>query len=404
MNATIISVGDELLMGKTVNTNQAYLSKELALMGIETTHAVSVKDSYEAIHNALDAANTSLVILSGGLGPTADDLTKEAVCDYYDLTLQLDDTVLANIKAYFERSGREMKATNLKQAYFPKEATVLGNGNGTAPGMMVDVEGVNVVLLPGPPGELKPMFESLKTTLESTVHSKLYKKGLRVLSIGESEMESRLEDFYKAHDTVYIASYAETGELTYYFSSYDEFALNKAMKAFKEEVGDLLISEASLSLEEALVHTLKDQGKHVSLVESCTGGLAASRIVSVPDASAVFAESYVLYSNEAKVKQLGINGEIIDRYGAVSDQCVYELAYQLASKTSADITLSISGIAGPSGGSVDKPVGLVYFGVTHKGATKTYHRVFSGKRTQVIKKATSYGLYLVKKTLVSHED
>ncbi|MGM0435713.1 MAG: competence/damage-inducible protein A [Bacillota bacterium] len=404
MNATIISVGDELLMGKTINTNQAYLSKELSLMGIETILALSVKDAYEAIHRALKAADTDLVILTGGLGPTADDLTKEAVSDYFNLKLELNEDVLATIKAYFEKSGREMKDTNLKQAYFPKEATILGNGAGTAPGMMVTLEGVRVILLPGPPSELKPMFEPLKKTLDGLTDKKLHKKGLRLLSIGESEMEARLESFYKTHDSVYIASYAETGELTYFFSSYDETALDKAIEAFKAKVGNLLICDATLSLEEDVVRTLRDQGKHITLVESCTGGYVASRIVSVADASSVFNESYVLYSNEAKIKQLGINGEILNRYGAVSDQCVYELAYQLQSKTSADITLSVSGIAGPSGGTDEKPVGLVYFGLTHKGATRTYHKVFSGTRQQVIKKASSYGLYLVKRTLVDHED
>jgi nicotinamide-nucleotide amidase len=404
MKATIISVGDELLMGKTINTNQAYLSKELSLMGIETMFAASIKDNRNAIRNTLDIVKTPLVIFTGGLGPTADDLTKEAVSEYFGLELKLNEKVLTIIKAYFDKSNREMKETNVKQAYFPDNATILSNGAGTAPGMMVNIEGKTVVLLPGPPSELKPMFESLKDTLVSLVDKKLYKKGLRLLSIGESEMESILQGLYKAHHSVYIASYAETGELTYFFSSYDEKALDKAMRVFKEEMGDLVICDASLSLEEDLVRTLKDQGKHLSLVESCTGGFVSSRIVSVPTASNVFSEAYVLYSNEAKIKELGINGEILRRYGAVSNQCVYELAYQLAGKTSAEIALSVSGIAGPSGGSNEKPVGLVYFGVTHKSSTKTYHRIFSGNRSQVIKKASSYGLYLVKRTLLNHED
>jgi nicotinamide-nucleotide amidase len=404
MNATIISVGDELLMGKTINTNQAYLSKELSLIGIETTLALCVKDTYDAIQGALIEAQSELVILTGGLGPTADDLTKEAVSEYFNLELELNEEVLSTIKAYFDKSGREMKDTNLKQAYFPKEATILGNGAGTAPGMMLSFEKKSIILLPGPPSEMKPMFEPLKDLLSSLTNKKLHKKGLRLLSIGESEMESRLKDFYKVHDSVYIASYAETGELTYFFSSTDETALDKAMKAFKDIVGDLLICDAASSLEEDVVKTLKDQGKHISLVESCTGGFVTSRIVSVPDASSVFTQSYVLYSNDAKIKELGVNGEILNRYGAVSDQCVYELAYQLESKTAASITLSVSGIAGPSGGTDEKPVGLVYFGVTHKGSTKTYHKVFSGTRQQVIKKASSYGLYLVKRTLIDHEN
>ncbi len=401
MQAAIISVGDELLMGRTVNTNQAYLSKELKTLGIETAYAVSVQDRKDSIRRALMKSHEDILVLTGGLGPTRDDLTKQVVAEHYKLELVKNSHALQTIKSYFDRTGREMKDTNLKQAYFPERAIVLDNAFGTAPGMILDVEGQLVILLPGPPHEMRPMFQDVKRHLSKLGTKPVTRRGLRVISIGESEMEDRLGPLYEKHREVNIAPYAEVGELAYIFTSEDEKKVDDAIRDFKRQFSDLLIGDESRTLEEVLVHTLMDQGKVISLAESCTGGLVASRIVNVADASKVFKEGYVLYDNTSKVKQLGVNGDIIEQFGAVSDQCVYELAYQLQQKTQADLTLSISGIAGPGGGSDEKPVGTVYFAVTHKGHTKTTHRVFSGGRQAVRSKAASYGMFLALRSLIS---
>ena len=401
MQAAIISVGDELLMGKTVNTNQAYISKELKTLGIETAYAVSVRDRRDSIRRALKKSREDVLILTGGLGPTRDDLTKAVVSEHYGLELVKNAHAFSAIKGYFDRTGREMKDTNLKQAFFPEDAIVLDNAFGTAPGMILEVGEQFVILLPGPPHEMRPMFQDVKRHLSKLGTKPITRRGLRVISIGESEMESRLAPLYERHREVNIAPYAELGELTYIFTSEDEKKVDDAIRDFKRQFSDLLIGDEVNSLEEVLVKTLMNQGKVISLAESCTGGLVASRIVNVPDASKVFKEAYVLYDDAAKTRQLGVNGEIIERFGAVSDQCVYELAYQLQQKTGADITLSISGIAGPSGGTEEKPVGTVYFAVTHKGHTKTEHRIFSGRRQAVRSKAASYGMFLVLRSLVS---
>lgn len=401
MQAAIISVGDELLMGKTVNTNQAYISKELKTLGIETAYAVSVRDRKDSIRRALKKSREDILILTGGLGPTRDDLTKEVVSEHYGLKLVENAHALSAIKGYFTRTGREMKDTNLKQAYFPEDAIVLDNAFGTAPGMILHTDDQVIILLPGPPHEMRPMFQDVKRHLSKLGTKPITRRGLRLISIGESEMESRLPTLYERHREVTIAPYAELGELTYIFTSEDEKKVDDAIRDFKREFEDLLIGDEEDSLEEALVHTLMHQDKVISVVESCTGGMVASRIVNVPDASNVFKEGYVLYDNAAKVKQLGVNGDIIERFGAVSDQCVYELAYQLLQRTDADITLSISGIAGPSGGTEEKPVGTVYFGVSHKGHTRTERRVFSGGRQAVRSKAASYGMFLVLRSLIA---
>ncbi|MFW5893380.1 MAG: competence/damage-inducible protein A [Bacillota bacterium] len=401
MQAAIISVGDELLMGKTVNTNQATISRELKGLGIETAYAVSVRDKKDSIRRALEKSREDVLVLTGGLGPTRDDLTKEVVAEHYGLELVENKHALATIQGYFERTGRKMSDTNLKQAYFPKDAIVLDNAFGTAPGMILHVDRQWVILLPGPPHEMRPMFQDVKRHLSKLGTKPISRKGLRVISIGESEMEERLAPLYERHREVNIAPYAEVGELTYIFTSEDEGKVDDAIRDFEHQFSDLIIGTESKSLEEVLVHTLMHQKKVISVVESCTGGMVASRIVNVPDASKVFKESYVLYDNESKMRQLGVNGDIIERFGAVSDQCVYELAYQLQQKTGADITLSISGIAGPGGGTDEKPVGTVYFGVSQKGHTKTYHRVFSGQRQSVRSKAASYGMYLVLRNLIA---
>lgn len=403
MKATIINIGNELLNGKTINTNLNFIAKSLRALGIGISQAVTINDDVNMIHKVLDGIQDHLIIFTGGLGPTPDDLTKETVCDYYGLKLYLHEDSLKRIQQTFSQAKRKMDESNFKQAYFPKEAIILKNDNGTAPGAIIKHEDTIIVLLPGPPTEMNPMFEHVKVYLEERVSKDFFEDGFLVSGIGESEVEGTLKTLYGKHPNVTIAPYAGLGEIQYIFTSHHEDDLSRALKDFKQHLSQYIVGPYQIPLETRVVNTLHAQNKTISFAESCTGGLLAGRLINVPNASYVFNESYVLYSNESKIKNLGINQQIIDRFGVVSDQCVYELAYQVAKRTSSDIAVSISGIAGPGGGTQLKPVGTVYFGVYHEGKTRTYHRIFSGDRQMVRAKAVTYALYLTYKTLM-HED
>jgi nicotinamide-nucleotide amidase len=403
MKASIINIGNELLNGKTINTNLNYIAKALRALGVGITQAITINDDAEMIHKVLHLIDDNLIIFTGGLGPTRDDLTKESVCEFFGLKLYLHEDSLKRIRKTFEQSNKLMDESNLKQAYFPKEAIILKNENGTAPGAIIQHGEKIIVLLPGPPSEMNPMFEHVKIYLEERISKDFFEDGFLVSGVGESEVEGTLKTFYQDHPLVNIAPYAGLGEIQYIFTSTDEKALNQALKAFKSHFSDYIVGPYNIPLETRVVNTLAAQNKTITFAESCTGGLLAGRLINVSNASKVFNESYVLYSNESKIKNLGINQQIIDRFGVVSDQCVYELAYQVAKRTSSDIAVSVSGIAGPTGGTQLKPVGTVYFGVYHEGKTRTYHKVFSGDRQMVRAKAVTYALYLTYKTLM-HED
>jgi len=404
MKSTIITVGNEILLGKTINTNLAFLGAFLFSLGIEVEKSVAVKDNETAIHSALDHALGELIILTGGLGPTHDDATKESLASYLGVTLEKNEEAYEKIVSYFKRSGRKMDSSNDKQAYFPSDAIILENQRGTAPGAIIPHKGKHYVILPGPPSELKPMVGPLKNYLEPYLNQTIYQKGFLVVGQGESEFEGTMQRVYEAHPSVSIAPYASTGEIRYIFTSKDEKALGDALKDFKKHFNQFIIGAHDETLETHIVKALKDQNKTITLAESCTGGMLASRLVNVSGVSDVFKESYVLYDNDSKMKQLGINQAVLEKYGAVSEQCVYELAYQLAQRTDADLSVSISGVAGPEGGSEDKPVGTVYFGITHESKTKTYKQIFAGDRQMIREKATAYALYLVMKGLLHYED
>ena len=404
MKATIISVGNEILLGKTVNTNLSFLAASLFALGIEVHESMAIRDDEKAIHNALFKTETPLIIFTGGLGPTQDDKTKESVASYYGLTLIRNEQAYRDISEFFKRAGRTMDPSNDKQADFPENAVILKNTRGTAPGAIIPHGDKHIILLPGPPSELRPMFPDIKEYLKPYLNETVYQKGFLVVGQGESDFETKMAPVYKGHPDVNIAPYASTGEITYIFTSRDEDKLKKALDDFKWRFNTFIVGAFDTPLEEHVVSALADQNKTISFAESCTGGMVASRLVNVSGASNVFKESFILYDNESKVKHLGVNRMVLEKYGAVSDACVYELAYQLHQRTGADVSLSVSGIAGPEGGTKDKPVGLVYFGIHHEGRTKTYSRIFAGDRHMIRVKATAYALYLVHKTVMHDED
>ncbi len=404
VKATVISLGNELLSGQTTNTNLTFIAERLRLLGIETVEAFILKDEEEGLFHTLDKAAGEIIVTTGGLGPTEDDITKTCLSRYYARPLEFVEEALRAIEEHFERTGRIMKATNRQQAYFPKGAEMLQNTAGTAPGMTMEVQGRHIIALPGPPHELRRMFPAVEAYLQELKREPIHSGGFRIVGRGESDMETEVRPLRKIHPDVEIASYPALGEIRYIFVANDEDALARAMADFEKRFAEHITGSHEETLEERVVKLLEKQDKTITIVESCTGGMIASRLVNVPGASNVFSEAHVLYSDEAKIRQLNINPEILSQYGAVSPQCVYELASNLRKRTGCDVSLAVSGIAGPGGETAEKPVGTVQFGLSHDGVTETDHRQFTGGRRTIRARAATHALHLVFKVLRDHED
>jgi len=401
MDTVVVTVGREVLSGKTVNTNLRDIAMMLSEIGLEVSKSFVIDDSIEEYHKILDVIDEELVIFTGGLGPTVDDLTREAVYSYYGLETYIDEEVLSVIKEYFDRRKQPMTSANRKQAMFPVGGRILQNDLGTAPGVCFDVDDQHIVLLPGPPREMKPMLKEVIQYLKQEVGVKLFSEGFKLVGTGESAMEERLLGFYEQHPMVRIAPYASLGEIKYIFTSSDQEALKKAKDHFYQKFSEYVYGSTEETLESVLVSLLKKKGKVVATAESCTGGLLASRITSVSGSSNVFKEGIVTYSNEAKMKYLEVNKETLDTFGAVSEECVKEMSEQLLRRSNADYAIAISGIAGPTGGSEEKPVGLVYFSLTTRQKTILDKQVFNGNRTMVQRRAAIYAMNMLRKEIIN---
>lgn len=392
MTVELISVGTEILLGNIVNTNAAFLAERIAALGLSCYHQSAVGDNEERLEDAIRLAlsRSDLVILSGGLGPTKDDLTKEVTAKVFGKKLVEDAHTKERIQAYFERiHSSKITSNNWKQALIPEGATVVDNHNGTAPGLILDGEnGKTAILLPGPPNEIKPMFErDIAPYLNRLQPEGIYSKMVKVCSIGESRAETMVADLMDAQTNPTLAPYAKTGEVHFRVTATakDEETANALMepmvKELYERFGDkIYTTEEEVTLEEAIVELLKEKKMTVTTAESCTGGLLAGRIMNVAGASAVYNEGYITYSNGAKEKLLGVSGETLEKYGAVSAETAAEMAKGAANAAGADAALSVTGIAGPDGGSKEKPVGLVYVGCFVKGRVRTEEFLFTGNR------------------------
>ncbi len=375
MTAEIISVGTELLMGNIVNTNAQYISQRLADLGVDCYLQTTVGDNHdrleEAVRRGLERAD--ILILTGGLGPTADDLTKETVSDAFGRELVLDEASLEHIRTRFARMCRNMTPNNVKQAMFPRGCMILPNPNGTAPGCIVEENGKAAILLPGPPNEMVPMFDaSVAPYLEGRSGYSLYTKMLRIFGKGESTVEYELKDLMQAQTNPTIAPYALNGEMKLRVTARchkgenGEELVAPVIKAIHERLGDVIYSDDGLELHETAANLLKEKGLTLALAESCTGGMLASRFVSIPGSSQWFLEGCVTYSNRAKVNRLGVAEETLEKFGAVSEETALEMARGVLGTSGADVGLSITGIAGPDGGTAEKPVGTVFIGLaTH---------------------------------------
>lgn len=392
MTVELISVGTEILLGNIVNTNAAFLAERIAALGLSCYHQSAVGDNEERLEDAIRLAlsRSDLVILSGGLGPTKDDLTKEVTAKVFGKKLVEDAHTKERIQAYFERiHSSKITSNNWKQALIPEGATVVDNHNGTAPGLILDGEnGKTAILLPGPPNEIKPMFErDIAPFLNRLQPEGIYSKMVKVCSIGESRAETMVADLMDAQTNPTLAPYAKTGEVHFRVTAAAEdeetadALMEPMVKELYERFGDkIYTTEEEVTLEEAIVELLKEKSMTVTTAESCTGGLLAGRIMNAAGASAVYNEGYITYSNDSKEKLLGVSGDTLEKYGAVSAETAAEMARGAANAAGADAALSVTGIAGPDGGSKEKPVGLVYVGCFVKGRVRTEEFLFTGNR------------------------
>lgn len=382
-NAEIISVGTELLLGDIVNTDAAFISRRLAALGIAQYHQSTIGDNSGRLEEVLkeSLSRSDLVILTGGLGPTYDDLTKETAAKVMGRQLVPDAASLANIENRAKSFGFEMTENNKKQALIPEGSTVFRNNYGTAPGMSIEdfENGKLVILLPGPPRECEPMFaEEVEPYLKRFSDKLLLSHTLNIFGIGESKVESILRQLMLESTNPTLAPYAKDGEvqLRVTASGRDESECEPLCeglisRVLASEVGKYVYGVDAGTLEEALVKELIKQSKHIASAESCTGGYVAKRITNVSGSSEVLDGSIVTYANRVKEKFVNVSRETLSKYGAVSRETAIEMARGVRKLFDADIGVSTTGIAGPTGGTPDKPVGTVFVGVS----TEAYEEV-----------------------------
>lgn len=370
----LISVGTEILLGDILNTDAQYLSIELAKLGISVIHQSTVGDNRERLLAQLDEAakRSDIIILSGGLGPTPDDLTKEVCCEFFGKEMFLHEPTVEKIKKFFSSKGIEMAQNNLKQAMLPKDCVIFPNDNGTAPGMAIEKDGVHILVLPGPPRELKPMFQNCAVPYLMQFSDRIIvSHNIRTFGIGESSMAERVNDLFDAQNPT-VAPYAKDGEALLRVTAMAktkedaESLCEPIIEEIKKRLDAYVYGVDYNCIEEAVVGMLKEHHLKVATAESCTGGLIAKRITDVPGASEVFECGIISYANEIKHKVLGVSEDDLNKYGAVSEPVAKQMAQGALKVSGADIAVSVTGIAGPDSDSTGKPVGLVYIGLADK--------------------------------------
>ncbi len=392
MKAEILAVGTELLMGQIVNTNAQYISSKLPEAGVGVYYHSVVGDNPDRLEDSLKLAleRCDIVITTGGLGPTQDDLTKETISRVCGKKLVIHEESLNKIKNYFSRLGRQMTPNNEKQAYMPEGCIVLKNNNGTAPGCIIEMGEKAVIMLPGPPVEMKPMFlDYVMPYFKNKGAYSLESVILRVFGIGESAMETKIMDLIDGQTNPTIATYAKEGEVTIRITASvpmgqsAEQILMPVVNEIKRRTGENLYSDKDESLDSVAAGLLLENNITIATAESCTGGLISEMLTDVPGISKVFMGGAVTYSNEAKMEYLGVKEQTLKAHGAVSRETAAEMAEGIRKRLKTDIGISVTGIAGPGGGTDEKPVGLVYVGLSGDGGTITKELRLSGNRKKI---------------------
>jgi len=407
MTAEILSVGTELLLGNIVDTNAAFLSQELAGLGVSVFRQTTVGDNHKRLFCALSNAfeNADMVVISGGLGPTQDDITKAVAAEYFGLELVLHQESLRRAKARF--AGRERPENIERNAIIPEGSHVLQNDNGTAPGVVLEGKSAKtLILLPGPPHEMMPMFTNYVIPFLREKSGEVFiSRTLKIIGLGESKVESMLDDLITAQTNPTIAPYAKVGDVHVRLtaSAENEAAAEALINPLSAEIHSRLAphiySSDGSTLPEVVIKLLKTQNHTLAIAESCTGGLIMSELVSVPGCSSVILEGLCTYSNESKTVRLGVDANLIRMYGAVSAEVAAAMAENIAKTSGATIGISTTGVAGPDGGTPDKPVGLVYIGLCINGKTETAKLNLVGSRNTVRIRASSQALDILRRQL-----
>lgn len=386
MKTALLTVGTEILFGQIVNTNAAFLSQELNNLGYDVMYHYSVGDNPKRLEDLIHFAfhDCDMVITTGGLGPTQDDLTKEVIAKAMGDEIVQNEQCLKDLLGKYEEMGRHMSENNLKQANMPSKAIPLPNDQGTAPGFWLEKDGKIIIAMPGPPREMTNMFKKqVKPRLEKMQDSVIYYKILRAFDLGESKMETVLLPLINGQTDPTIATYAKEGECSLRIAS-KRATLEEAKVAVShmeakvlDIIGNFVYSCNDEELIDVVGKMLIEKNISVSCAESCTGGLFAGALTDIPGISSIFDRGIVTYSNRAKIEELGVKAETLDKFGAVSEETACEMSAGLQKKTGSDLCISVTGIAGPGGGTEEKPVGLVYIGIAYEGkvtAVKSQYR------------------------------
>jgi nicotinamide-nucleotide amidase len=414
VNAEIIAVGSELLTPFRMDTNSLYLTEQINLLGVEVIFKSVVGDDRKRLVEAAQHAlfRSEIVLFSGGLGPTEDDLTREAVAEALGVTLRRDDNVLAGIERRFAARNWKMSPNNAKQAEVLEGAVVLPNANGTAPGQWLsgkfDGRERIVILLPGPPHELKAMFEA---ECRERLHAKLpaaflATRILKVAMLGESLVDARVAPIYKRFTDVQTTILAGAGEIQLHFTSRGQTLeaaqarVDEAADAVEEELDDAVFSRNGESLEQIVGYWLQMRNATLAVAESCTGGLLGERITSVAGSSRYFVGGAIVYSNAVKTDLAGVPADMIERHGAVSREVAAALAEGIRYRCEATLGIGITGVAGPAGGTPEKPVGLVFHALASDSGTEVIERNFSSDRNRIRWFATTMALDMVRRNLM----
>ncbi|WP_271852801.1 competence/damage-inducible protein A [Planococcus maritimus] len=413
MNAEIIAVGSELLLGQITNTNARFISGHLAEIGINVYYHTVVGDNPERLKDSIAIAESraDVIIFSGGLGPTKDDLTKQTIANHLGTTLSMDDAAMTSIAAYFDRVGRPMTENNKKQALVLEGSDVLANDNGMAPGMMYQNGDHLYMLLPGPPHELEPMFQfEAKPKLVRMLNQEniILSHVLRFYGIGEAELEDCLQDILDQQTNPTIAPLASAGEVTLRITAKTDTTdeawklIGGAKEQILERVGDYLYGYDDDSLASKAIDLLKQQGKTISAAESLTAGLFQSELASVSGASAVLSGGVVTYNEQMKVQQLGIAPEFFDKHSVVSKETAVVMATAALEKFGTDIAVSLTGAAGPDAHG-EEPVGTVWIGIASDQGAETYRLELSGLRNTNRIRAVKLALHYLIRTLTDED-
>ncbi|MES2616607.1 MAG: competence/damage-inducible protein A [Bacteroidota bacterium] len=412
MRAEIITVGDELLIGQVVDTNSAWIGQMLNKHGIKIHRINSISDNADEIKLQLSECleRSELIIMTGGLGPTKDDITKKTLVEYFGMGWRTDEAVMAQLVRFFESRGRTMLEVNRLQADLPDGCITLFNDWGTAPGMWFDYQGKTIISMPGVPYEMKNIFEfrALPLIAEKYKQPKLYHKTMLTINVPESLIAKQIEDIEDGLPAYIKLAYLPnwntvrlrlTGTEQQGKSIVDE--VNEKADAIAQILGEAVASHEDYTMGEIVFHLLSEQGKTLSIAESCTGGYISHQITQIPGASKVFVGSVISYSNSVKHHQLGVESTLFETVGAVSEQVVTQMVQGVRERLATDYAIAVSGIAGPGGGSDDKPVGTVVIGVCNKTTTvvKTHH--FIGDRMNVIGRANNMAFDMLRHLILS---